>query len=409
MAPACRRGRSSASCCNTPRPAARCRDYRGIVEKAHAQGAVVTVAADLLSLVLLTPPGEFGADIAVGSSQRFGVPLGYGGPHAAYFATHEKYRRAMPGRIVGVSVDSRGRPALRLALQTREQHIRREKATSNICTAQVLLGVIAGMYAVYHGPEGLARIARRVHRLADILAAGLKRLGFTVENESWFDTITVSAPGAAPAILKRAEDAGYNLRPIDGDRLGIACDETTARADIEAVWRAFADGEPGFDAAALDGEARCGLPAGLARQSAFLDHPVFNVYHAETELLRYMRRLEGKDLTLNQAMIPLGSCTMKLNATAEMMPVTWPGFGAIHPFAPRRTGGGLPRARGGAGADAERGHRLRRRLAAAQRGQPGGIRRAAGDPPLSREPGRRRARCLPDPEFRPRHQPGRAP
>ena len=310
-------------------------DYRGIVEQAHAQGAIVTVAADLLSLVLLTPPGEFGADIAVGSSQRFGVPLAYGGPHAAYFATHEKYRRAMPGRIVGVSVDSRGRQALRLALQTREQHIRREKATSNICTAQVLLGVIAGMYAVYHGPEGLTRIAQRTHRLTDILAAGLERLGFTVENESWFDTLTVRAPGAAEAILNRAEAAGHNLRPIDGDRLGIACDETTARADIEAVWRAFAgEADPQFDVAALDGEARCGLPKNLARQTPFLEHPVFNIYHAETELLRYMRRLEGRDLTLNQAMIPLGSCTMKLNATAEMMPITWPGFGAIHPFAP---------------------------------------------------------------------------
>ena len=310
-------------------------DYRGIVEQAHAQGAIVTVAADLLSLVLLTPPGEFGADIAVGSSQRFGVPLGYGGPHAAYFATHEKYRRAMPGRIVGVSVDSRGRQALRLALQTREQHIRREKATSNICTAQVLLGVIAGMYAVYHGPEGLTRIAQRTHRLTDILAAGLERLGFAIENESWFDTLTVRAPGAAEAILNRAEAAGYNLRPIDGDRLGIACDETTARADIEAVWRAFAgEADPQFDVAALDGEARCGLPKNLARETPFLEHPVFNLYHAETELLRYMRRLEGRDLTLNQAMIPLGSCTMKLNATAEMMPITWPGFGSIHPFAP---------------------------------------------------------------------------
>ena len=315
-------------------------DYRGIVEEAHAQGAVVTVAADLLSLVLLTPPGEFGADIAVGSSQRFGVPLGYGGPHAAYFATHEKYRRAMPGRIVGVSVDSRGRQALRLALQTREQHIRREKATSNICTAQVLLGVIAGMYAVYHGPEGLARIARRVHRLTAILAAGLGRLGFAVENESFFDTLTVSAPGAACAILKRAADAGYNLRPIDADRLGIACDETTARADIEAVWRAFAGGDPGFDAGALDGEAADGLPAALVRETPILEHPVFKSYHAETELLRYMRRLEGRDLTLNQAMIPLGSCTMKLNATAEMMPITWPGFGAIHPFAPAEQAAG---------------------------------------------------------------------
>ena len=309
-------------------------DYRGIVEQAHGQGAVVTVAADLLSLVLLTPPGEFGADIAVGNTQRFGVPLGYGGPHAAYFATHEKFRRAMPGRIVGVSVDSRGRQALRLALQTREQHIRREKATSNICTAQVLLGVIAGMYAVYHGPEGLTRIARRVHRLTDILAAGLQRLSFAVESESWFDTLTVRAPGRAEAILKRAEEAGYNFRPIDGDRLGIACDETTTREDIEAVWRTFADGEPGVDIAALDGEAPCGLPEGLARQTAFLEHPVFNLYHAETELLRYMRKLEGRDLTLNQAMIPLGSCTMKLNATAEMMPITWPGFGGIHPFAP---------------------------------------------------------------------------
>ena len=325
-------------------------DYRGLVEQAHAQGAIVTVAADLLSLVLLTPPGEFGADIAVGSSQRFGVPLGYGGPHAAFFATHETHRRAMPGRIVGVSVDSRARPALRLALQTREQHIRREKATSNICTAQVLLGVIAGMYAVYHGPEGLKRIARRVHRLADILAAGLVRLGFAVENESWFDTLTVRAPGGAAEILKRAEAAGYNLRPIDGDRLGIACDETTARADIEALWRAFAGGDdppgidpgvdPGVDVGTLDGEAADGLPAAALRATPFLAHPVFNLYHAETELLRYMRRLEGRDLTLNQAMIPLGSCTMKLNATAEMVPITWPGFASVHPFAPAEQAAG---------------------------------------------------------------------
>ena len=310
-------------------------DYRPIVERAREAGTVVTVAADLLSLVLLTPPGEFGADIAVGSAQRFGVPLGYGGPHAAFFATHEKYRRAMPGRIVGVSVDTRGRPALRLALQTREQHIRREKATSNICTAQVLLAVIAGMYAVYHGPDGLARIARRAHRLADILAEGLTRLGFSIENETWFATLTVRAPGEARAVLRRAAEAGYNLRPIDDDRLGVALDETTTRADVEAVWRAFAGGaDPGFPVADLEDGARHGLPAEAARRTPFLEHPVFSLYRSETEMLRYMRRLEGRDVALDRSMIPLGSCTMKLNATAEMTPITWPGFAAIHPFAP---------------------------------------------------------------------------
>ena len=381
-------------------------DYAGIVEQAHEQGAVVTVAADLLSLVLLTPPGEFGADIAVGNTQRFGVPLGYGGPHAAYFATHEKYRRAMPGRIVGVSVDGRGRQALRLALQTREQHIRREKATSNICTAQVLLGVIAGMYAVYHGPEGLTRIARRVHRLTDILTAGLKRLGFAIENESWFDTLTVRAPGTAEAILKRAEAAGYNLRPIDGDRLGIACDETTTRTDIETVWCAFADGEPGIEVAAFDGEARCGLPADLTRQSAFLEHPVFNMYHAETELLRYMRRLEGRDLTLNQAMIPLGSLHHEAQRHRRNDADHLARLRRHPPLCAGQAGGGLPRARGGAGADAEPSHGLRRGLVAAQRRQPGRVCRAPGDPPLSREPRRRRTQRLPDPELGPWHQPG---
>ena len=310
-------------------------DYRPIVERAREAGTVVTVAADLLSLVLLTPPGEFGADIAVGSAQRFGVPLGYGGPHAAFFATHEKYRRAMPGRIVGVSVDTRGRSALRLALQTREQHIRREKATSNICTAQVLLAVIAGMYAVYHGPDGLARIARRAHRLADILAEGLTRLGFSIENETWFATLTVRTSGEARAVLRRAAEAGYNLRPIDDDRLGVALDETTTRADVEAVWRAFAGGaDPGFPVADLEDGARHGLPAEAARRTPFLEHPVFSLYRSETEMLRYMRRLEGRDVTLDRSMIPLGSCTMKLNATAEMTPITWPGFAAIHPFAP---------------------------------------------------------------------------
>ena len=316
-------------------------DYRPIVERAREAGTVVTVAADLLSLVLLTPPGEFGADIAVGSAQRFGVPLGYGGPHAAFFATHEKYRRAMPGRIVGVSVDTRGRAALRLALQTREQHIRREKATSNICTAQVLLAVVAGMYAVYHGPDGLARIARRTHRLADILAEGLTRLGFSLENETWFETLTVRAPGEARAILRRAAEAGYNLRPIDDDRLGIALDETTTRADVEAVWRAFADGSaPGFATADLEDGARHGLPAAAVRRTPFLEHPVFTLYRSETEMLRYMRRLEGRDVALDRSMIPLGSCTMKLNATAEMMPITWPGFAGIHPFAPAEQAAG---------------------------------------------------------------------
>ncbi len=310
-------------------------DYAAIVEAAHEKGALVVVAADLLSLVLLTPPGAFGADVVVGSSQRFGVPLGFGGPHAAFFATHDKYKRAMPGRIVGVSVDTRGRPALRLALQTREQHIRREKATSNICTAQVLLAVMAGMYAVYHGPEGLTRIAARVHRLTDICACGLTRLGLAIENESWFDTLTVRAPGAAGAIVARAADAGYNLRPIDDDRFAVAFDETTTRADVEAVWRACADGDIGsLSCAALDGDADDGILAALRRTTPFLEHPVFNSYHAETEMLRYMHRLEIKDVTLNHSMIPLGSCTMKLNATAEMIPVTFPGFARIHPFAP---------------------------------------------------------------------------
>ena len=310
-------------------------DYRDIIEAAHAQGALVTVAADLLSLVMLLPPGEFGADVVVGNSQRFGVPLGFGGPHAAYFATHETHRRAIPGRIVGVSVDGRGKPALRLALQTREQHIRREKATSNICTAQVLLAVIAGLYAVYHGPGGLSTIAGRVHRLTSILAVGLKKLGFSVANQSWFDTLTVEAPGKAADLVAHAADMGMNLRPVGSDRLGISLDETTERGDVEALWRVFADGAPvGFTAAELDRAAPDGRPRGLRRASAYLQHPVFNSHHAETQMLRYLHQLEVKDIALNHSMIPLGSCTMKLNATAEMIPITWPGFGRVHPFAP---------------------------------------------------------------------------
>ena len=310
-------------------------DYRGFIDAAHDRGMLVTIAADLLALVCLIPPGEFGADIVVGSAQRFGVPMGYGGPHAAFFATHEKYRRAMPGRIVGVSVDKAGQPALRLALQTREQHIRREKATSNICTAQVLLAVIAAMYAVYHGPEGLNIIAGRVHRLTSILAAGLVRLGVTVTNRTWFDTLTVELPGSAEATLARAVDAGINLRPVDGNRLGIALDETTLVADIDRLFEIFSpDGQPGIKAIDLDDEVSEGIPIDSRRQSPILTHALFNTQRSETEMLRYMHRLELKDINLNHSMIPLGSCTMKLNATAEMIPVTLPGFSRVHPFTP---------------------------------------------------------------------------
>ena len=310
-------------------------DYRSFIEAAHDKGMLVTLAADLLSLVCLVPPGDFGADIVVGSAQRFGVPMGFGGPHAAFFATHEKYRRAMPGRIVGVSVDKDGRPALRLALQTREQHIRREKATSNICTAQVLLAVIAAMYAVYHGPRGLGIIAARVHRLTSILAAGLGRLGIAVVNKSWFDTLTVEFPGQAETVLARAAEAGINLRRAEGDRLGISLDETTLPEDVDALFDIFSpDAAPGIDVAGLDSEAADGVPEAFRRHSEILAHPQFNTQRSETEMLRYLHRLEVKDITLNHSMIPLGSCTMKLNSTAEMIPVTWPGFAAIHPFAP---------------------------------------------------------------------------
>ncbi|MDP6473970.1 MAG: aminomethyl-transferring glycine dehydrogenase [Alphaproteobacteria bacterium] len=310
-------------------------DYRAFIDAAHEKGMLVTVAADLLSLVSLVPPGEFGADIVVGSAQRFGVPMGFGGPHAAFFATHEKYRRVLPGRIVGVSVDDRGRAALRLALQTREQHIRREKATSNICTAQVLLAVMAAMYAVYHGPEGLRLIAARVHRLTSILAAGLSRLGIEVTNKTWFDTLTLELPSEAEMVLARAAQAGINLRHIDGDRLAISLDETVLAEDVDALFEVFSPhGAPGFSVAELAGEAAAGVPEKLRRQSAILAHPAFNTRRSETEMLRYLHSLEVKDITLNHSMIPLGSCTMKLNATTEMIPVTWPGFGRIHPFAP---------------------------------------------------------------------------
>ncbi|GAC1029703.1 aminomethyl-transferring glycine dehydrogenase [Pseudomonas sp. No.21] len=309
-------------------------DNAELVERFHAAGALVAVAADLLALTLLKAPGEFGADVALGSAQRFGVPLGFGGPHAAYFATRDAFKRDMPGRLVGVSIDRHGKPALRLAMQTREQHIRREKATSNICTAQVLLANIASMYAVYHGPQGLTRIAKRVHQLTAILAQGLAKLGVTVEQQSFFDTLTLATGARTAEIHAKAREHRINLRVVDDQRLGLSLDETTTQASVEALWAIFADGQalPAFAELAATIPSR--LPTALLRESAILAHPVFNRYHSETELMRYMRKLADKDLALDRSMIPLGSCTMKLNAASEMIPVTWAEFGNLHPFAP---------------------------------------------------------------------------
>ena len=308
-------------------------DYRAFIEKAHAEGALVTVAADPLSLTLLTPPGEFGADIAVGSTQRFGIPLGFGGPHAAYFATKEEYKRQVPGRIVGVSKDAQGKPALRLALQTREQHIRREKATSNICTAQVLLAVMASMYAVYHGAAGLRAIAENIHNLTVILATGLERLGYKISSKDFFDTLRVELETSKlQAILEACQARNINLRIFDTTTVGISLDETTTTEDLIDLWQIFAGTD---DLPFTPEELSSPSPhLSLPRQSSYLTHPVFNRYHSETELLRYLHKLETKDLSLTTSMIPLGSCTMKLNATAEMIPVTWEEFGKIHPFAP---------------------------------------------------------------------------
>jgi glycine dehydrogenase len=307
------------------------RDYRTLAKAIRAGGAHLVVAADILALTLLAPPGEWGADVVVGSTQRFGVPMGFGGPHAGYLATRDEFKRSMPGRLVGVTIDADGNPAYRLALQTREQHIRREKATSNICTAQVLLAVIASMYAVYHGPAGLARIARRVHERAAALKAGLERAGFKVPTSAFFDTITVATGAKTAAIHARGVAAGYNFRHASEAVIGLSVDETTTPEDVALVVRAFA----GDSAAAVaPPAAAAALPAALARTSAFLAHPTFNRYHCETEMLRYLRRLADRDIALDRAMIPLGSCTMKLNATSEMIPVTWPEFGALHPFAP---------------------------------------------------------------------------
>ncbi|ANI16723.1 aminomethyl-transferring glycine dehydrogenase [Pseudomonas citronellolis] len=315
-------------------------DYRELIERAHAAGTLVAVAADLLALTLLTPPGEFGADVVLGSAQRFGVPLGFGGPHAAYFATRDAFKRDMPGRLVGISIDRFGNPALRLAMQTREQHIRREKATSNICTAQVLLANIASMYAVYHGPQGLSDIARRVHRLTAILAAGLAQLGHKVEQEYFFDTLSVATARPAAEVHAAAQAAGINLRVIDDGRVGVSLDETCEQAAVEALWAVFAAGQALPDFAALAASVGDQLPQALLRTSAFLRHEVFNRYHSETELMRYLRKLADKDLALDRSMIPLGSCTMKLNAASEMIPITWAEFGNLHPFAPAEQAAG---------------------------------------------------------------------
>ncbi len=310
-------------------------DHGDFIAAAHGRDMLVTVASDLLSLVLLKPPGEMDADIVVGSAQRFGVPMGYGGPHAAFFATRERFVRTMPGRLIGVSRDRDGRVALRMALQTREQHIRREKATSNICTAQVLLAVLAGFYAVYHGPQGLALIAGRVHRLQQILVSGLRRLGYEIAHPSFFDTVTLLVPNRARHFAARAREAGINLRVVDADRLGIAFDETINRPAVRALWRVFArDDADELDFKTLDTSIEECIPTTLRRTSTILSHPVFERYHSETEMMRYMRRLARRDIALDRAMIPLGSCTMKLNAAVEMQALSYPEFADLHPFVP---------------------------------------------------------------------------
>ena len=311
-------------------------DLRPLAEQVHAKNAAFIVAADLLALTLLVPPGEFGADIVVGTTQRFGVPMGAGGPHAAYMACRDEWKRSMPGRLVGVSIDSHGAPAYRLALQTREQHIRREKATSNICTAQVLLAVIASMYAVYHGPAGLKRIAQRVASYTAVLAQGLQQMGRTVTTPAAFDTITIDTGADTADVLAKALAAGANLRHLSSTQVSVALDETTTRADITALWSWFAqDGQALPDWPQFEKGVDSLIPEALRRSSAYLTHPVFNTHHSETEMLRYIRSLSDKDLALDRTMIPLGSCTMKLNATSEMIPITWPEFANMHPFAPQ--------------------------------------------------------------------------
>ncbi|MDF2976159.1 MAG: gcvP [Actinomycetospora sp.] len=315
------------------------RDHRRVVEAAHARGAAVVVACDLLAAAMVTPPGEIGADVAVGSTQRFGVPLGFGGPHAGFLAVRQGLARQLPGRLVGTSIDADGNPAHRLALQTREQHIRRDKATSNICTAQVLLAVMAAMYAVHHGPNGIHAIARRTHRMAAVLAAGLIKGGVEVVHREFFDTVLVHVPGGAPAAVAACRSEGILVREVDADHVGISCSERTTREHLRALWRALGAGE--VDPEELDAATADAVPAALGRTSSYLTHPVFHRYRSETSLLRYLRELSDKDVALDRSMIPLGSCTMKLNATAEMEPITDPGFGDLHPFAPASDAPGM--------------------------------------------------------------------
>jgi len=309
------------------------RDYRDIIKRVQEHKGLVVMAADILSLVLLQSPGSLGADVAIGSTQRFGVPLGFGGPHAGYMATRESFKRSLPGRLVGLSQDANGEPAYRLALQTREQHIRREKATSNICTAQVLLAVIASMYAVYHGPQGLQRIAQRVHLLTSVLAEGLRLNNVKIVNKTWFDTLTLNTGNCTQEIVQAAEKREINLRLIDADTIGLSLDETTSAEDIVALWDILL-GDHCLNVDELAAELSETLPGDLIRTDGFLTHETFDRYHSETEMLRYLRKLSDKDIALDRAMIPLGSCTMKLNATAEMLPISWPEFSNMHPFAP---------------------------------------------------------------------------
>ncbi|MBE9537484.1 MAG: aminomethyl-transferring glycine dehydrogenase [Proteobacteria bacterium] len=317
-------------------------DITPLIERAHENKILVSVAADIMALLLVKSPGSLDADVVLGNTQRFGVPMGFGGPHAAYFATRDAYKRSTPGRIIGVSIDRRGNQALRMAMQTREQHIRREKATSNICTAQALLAIMAAFYAMYHGPVGLRRIASRIQRLSSILDSGLRDLGLRADNATYFDTLTYNVGDKQKEIIDRALASGMNLRIIGEEKIGVSVDETTSADDVETLWRAFSGQSTLPSAQSLDSDVqeKAGIPDNLLRGLDYLQHPIFNNYHSETEMLRYMRRLEGKDIALNRAMIPLGSCTMKLNATTEMLAITWPEFAGMHPFAPiDQTGG----------------------------------------------------------------------